>query len=72
MLKKTIIAIAALGIVGSATLMPTAPAEAFFINCAKGSKHADSDRCKERAMKKAERKARWDAFWASLRHGRKK
>ena len=70
MLKKTIIALAALGIVGSVTLTPYTPAEAFFI-CTPGSKHADSDRCMERAKKKAERKARWDAFWAGLRVKRK-
>ncbi len=65
MLKKTIIALAAIGFVGSVTLTPITPAEAFFI-CAANSKHADSDRCKKQAERRAERKAKWAEFWNRL------
>jgi hypothetical protein len=68
MLKKTIIAVAALGFVGAATLTPSTPAEAFFFTCAKGSKHANSDWCKRRA----ERQAKWAAFWQNLFGGHRK
>ncbi|MFQ5626208.1 MAG: hypothetical protein ACE5FM_06090, partial [Methyloligellaceae bacterium] len=70
-LKKTMIAIAALGIVGAASLTPTAPAGAFFV-CAKNSKHAKSDRCTQRAQQRAERRAKWQEFWQSLFPKRKK
>ncbi len=66
MLKKTVIALAALGFVGSVTLTPSAPAEAFFL-CAKNSKHVQSDRCKQVEERRAERKAKWAEFWQSLR-----
>lgn len=71
MLKKTVIALAMLGFAGALTLTPTAPAEAFFV-CAKGSKHADSDRCKARAARQAERRAKWQAFWNNLFKGHRK
>ncbi|MEM8744205.1 MAG: hypothetical protein AAGF14_06180 [Pseudomonadota bacterium] len=67
-MKTFIIAIAALGFAGALTLTPSAPAQAFFLfPCAKGSKHADSERCKLRAKRKAERRARWQAFWSGNR-----
>jgi hypothetical protein len=66
MLKKTIIAVAALGIVGSVALTPSAPAEAFFF-CAKNSKNAQSERCLSQAQRRADRKAKWADFWQSLR-----
>jgi len=68
MLKTTIIAIAALGFVGTLTLTPATPAQAFFLfPCATGSKHADSDKCKARAKRKEERRAKWQAFWSGNR-----
>lgn len=71
MLKKTVIALALLGFAGALSLTPTAPAEAFFV-CAKGSKHADSDRCKARAARQADRRAKWQAFWSNLFKGHRK
>lgn len=69
MLKKTLIAVAALGMAGAVTLAPSAPAEAFFL-CAKGSKQAASKACQDRAARQAERQARWQAFWDGLFKGR--
>ncbi len=66
MLKKTIIAVAALGFVGSVALTPSAPAEAFFF-CAQNSKNAQSERCLSQAQRRADRKAKWADFWQSLR-----
>lgn len=61
MFKKTFIAIAALGLAGALTAAPTTPAEAFLVDC-KDARYAHTERC----VRKAERKARWDAFWAGL------
>ena len=66
MLKKSILALAALAIAGSVTLTPSAPAEAS-IFCANNSKHARSDKCKNHAKLHADRKAKWAEFWESLR-----
>jgi hypothetical protein len=71
MLKKTIIAVAALGIVGSVAFTPSAPAEAFFL-CAKNSKNAQSERCLTQAQRRADRKAKWADFWQSMRIGHRK
>ena len=69
MIKKTMLAITALGLVGAVSLTPIAPAEAFFL-CAKSAKHKTSSWCERRAERKATR-ATW---WQSLKigHGRKK
>ena len=64
MIKKTILAIAALGLVGAVSLAPIAPAEAFFL-CAKSTTYKQGSWCERRA----ERKARWAAWWQSLKIG---
>ena len=69
MIKKTILAIAALSLVGAVSLTPMAPAEAFFL-CAKSAKHKKGSWCERRAERKAKTAAWWQFLWSG--HGKKK
>jgi len=61
MIKKTILAIAALGLVGAVSLTPIAPAEAFFL-CAKSTVYKQGSWCERRAERKAETAVRWQSL----------
>jgi hypothetical protein len=54
MIKKTILAMAALGLIGSVSLIPVAPAEAFFF-CGKKATHKKGSWCERRTHKKVKR-----------------
>lgn len=71
MIKKTILAIAALGLVGAVSLTPMTPAEAFFL-CAKSAKHKKGGWCERRAERKAKTAAWWQSLWTKRDRKRRK
>lgn len=67
MIKKSLIALAALGLAGAVSLPSSTPAEAFFL-CSAKAKATHGSWCQRAAERRAKRRDRWAAFWSKRKH----